>query len=301
MALFKVSERHSSQSGLVPEVEIIGLSVYARLQNQEVERIGSVDAVLINEAGQIRYLVIDTGFWIFGKKVLLPIGRCVDDPEQNRIYALGLQKEQVQNLPAYSDDQVIDADYEEQVQTIYKMSAADNSVAVESSSAVEQLGVKGYATSPLSPTRSPAIGTEDQDDKLYTMNEEHHRLKLYEERLVANKRREKTGEVTVTKRIETEQTEASVPIQKEKIVIEIESAPGATRVNTSTGSLQVGDNAHIDLHEERVDFSKEPTVHHEVTIRKESETDIVTAHETLRREELEVEIQGDASITERDV
>ena len=51
-------------------------------------------------------------------------------------------------------------------------------------------------------------------------------LKLYQERLVADKHREKTGEVTVGKRVETETARVSVPIEKERVVVERTAATG---------------------------------------------------------------------------
>lgn len=45
-------------------------------------------------------------------------------------------------------------------------------------------------------------------------------IKLYEERLVADKKRAKTGEVAIGKRVETETANVSVPIEKERVVIE---------------------------------------------------------------------------------
>jgi stress response protein YsnF len=53
------------------------------------------------------------------------------------------------------------------------------------------------------------------------MNEqEHQKLRLYEERLVANKIRRQTGEVAIGKRVETETARVSVPVEKERVVIE---------------------------------------------------------------------------------
>lgn len=63
------------------------------------EKVGSVYDVLVDEAtGQFRYFIVDTGFWIFGKKVLLPVGRANVDDNNKRIYVYNLTKEQVQDL-----------------------------------------------------------------------------------------------------------------------------------------------------------------------------------------------------------
>ncbi|MCZ0902230.1 DUF2382 domain-containing protein, partial [Microcoleus sp. HI-ES] len=63
--------------------------------------------------------------------------------------------------------------------------------------------------------------TYEQEPQLYQMNErEHHKFRLYEERLVAEKSRHKAGEVAIGKRVETETARVSVPTEKERVVIE---------------------------------------------------------------------------------
>ncbi len=36
------------------------------------EKVGSVNDLLVDDSGKFRYLIVSTGIWIFGKKVLLP-------------------------------------------------------------------------------------------------------------------------------------------------------------------------------------------------------------------------------------
>ncbi len=116
-------------------------------------------------------------------------------------------------------------------------------------------------------------------------------IKLYEERLVVDKDREKTGEVAIGKHVETETARVSVPIDKERVVIE--------RVAGSTEAVVPGDVAfgnteaiRMEVYEETPDIRKEAFVREEVTIRKEVSEETVTAQETLRREELEVNTDG---------
>ncbi len=116
-------------------------------------------------------------------------------------------------------------------------------------------------------------------------------VKLYEERLVVDKDREKTGEVAIGKHIETETARVSVPIDKERVVIE--RVTGNTEAVVS-GDVAFGDTATIrmEVYEETPDIHKEAFVREEVTIRKEVSEETVTAQETLRREELEVNTDG---------
>lgn len=71
------------------------------------DKVGSVEDGLFDDTtGQFRYLIVDTGVWIFGKKVLLPIGAARFDNSEERVYVDGLTKEQVENLPRVRRPQV---------------------------------------------------------------------------------------------------------------------------------------------------------------------------------------------------
>lgn len=293
MALFRIDDRYPDYSERFADIDsVIGASVYA-LENEEEERVGSINTVLIDDRDRIRYLVVDTGFWIFGKKVLLPVGRCVDDPERARIYAVGLRKAQVEKLPEYRDDLVVDDDYEAQVKSVYVTPAGDEAAtgtsAPANQAALESNPEIALGTAPAQPNGA----MYDQMPELYATNDEHHRrLRLYEERLVVDKQRIKTGEVTITKQVETDTVDRSLGVQKEKIVIEIESIAGATRVNVPEDSVQVGAATHMDLHGERAHVYKEPVVAQEINIRKVVEEEVVTVAEPLRRETLDVQPDG---------
>jgi hypothetical protein len=83
-----------------------------RLKGHEVEAtdggVGKVDEATADVRGG--YVVVDTGPWIFGKRVLLPAGviERVDDDDR-KVY-VNLTKEQIKNAPeleetAYEDDE----------------------------------------------------------------------------------------------------------------------------------------------------------------------------------------------------
>jgi len=75
--------------------------------------------MLVDETdGRFRYFIIDTGFWVFGKKVLFPVFRI--DYDDKHVYAERLTKEQVQDLPEFSEDLAINNDYEERVRGVYR-------------------------------------------------------------------------------------------------------------------------------------------------------------------------------------
>lgn len=117
---------------------------------------------------------------------------------------------------------------------------------------------------------------------------------------MTDKQRRKTGEVSVSKRVETDTAEVSVPVEKEKIVIEITTSSGQTpQVTAGNAEISEGEVVQMDVHEETANIRKQAVVREEINIRKEVERDTVTAKETVRREELDVDTSGKPDVVNR--
>jgi uncharacterized protein (TIGR02271 family) len=119
-------------------------------------------------------------------------------------------------------------------------------------------------------------------------------LKLYEERLVANKERVKAADVTVGKRVETETARVAVPVEKERVVVErITPSDAGTPVAPGTVNFgQQGEVARIEVFEEKADVSKQAFVREEIKVKKEVDRDTVEAQDQVRREVLDVNAPG---------
>ena len=65
------------------------------------------------------YIVVDTGPWIFGKKVMLPAGivRGIDEAEE-KVF-VNRTKEQIKNAPEYDDSLVADDTYRQGLGSYY--------------------------------------------------------------------------------------------------------------------------------------------------------------------------------------
>ena len=85
--------------------------------------IGSVDEAS-DDAGTA-YLVVDTGRWIFGRKVLLPAGTVQRIDHANRTVYVDRTKEQIKNSPEYDKDTFGTPEYREQVGSYYTGSYRD--------------------------------------------------------------------------------------------------------------------------------------------------------------------------------
>ena len=288
MALAKIADLYPNyKEDIFGGEDIKDFSVYD-LNN---DKVGSVYDIIVDETGSFRYLVLDTGFWIFGKKVLLPVGKANVDYSQRRVYAKGLTKDQAESLPEYSDDMTVDHSYEERVRNVYRGVGYNDTNTVRDGVAQE------YDSGAYNATTANDY-TYDREPDLYSHQEADGResLKLYEERLVANKERFRAGSVTVGKKVETETANVSVPIEKERVVIERTTPTDTTMVTPGEATFGGGEVARVELYEETADIKKQAFVREEVSVRKEVEKDIVTSNETIRREELDVQTEGDAVV-----
>ncbi|HEY9823119.1 MAG TPA: DUF2382 domain-containing protein [Candidatus Sericytochromatia bacterium] len=296
MPLFKIEDFNPNyRQDAFDGEDVKGLDVYA---GKTAEKIGTIHDVLVDDAGRFRYFVIDTGFWVFGKKVLLPVGRCNVDPQARRIYAVGLaSKEQAEKLPEYDESMTVDYDYEERVRHVYRAPTIESSVPVEAPRVVRTTASKKAHHVP----HDHKSYTYEQEPSLYQMNEQdHQKLRLYEERLIANKSRRQTGEVAIGKRVETETARVSVPVEKERVVIERRTPANAgTAVTPRDVDFREGEVAHMRVYEETAEIGKQAFVREEVTVRKEVQRDTVDATEILRREELDVDVNGKPVVNRR--
>lgn len=275
MALRKLTEAYPNyRQEIFGGDDIKGYDVYS---TEGDEKIGGVYEALIDAEGRFRYLVVDTGFWVFGKKVLVPIGSVQFDYDRHRVYLTGITKAQAESMPEYSEDMTIDYDYEERVRNVFRPTAATS---------------QATAASAAQPTYNrDTYNYDDHDRSLYEAKEgNNQKIKLYEERLLTSKSRQKTGEVAVGKRVETETAQVSVPVEKERVIIERTNPTSATEVTPGTPDFREGEVARLEVYEEQADIQKQPFVREEVSVRKEVTRETVDATETLRREELEVDV-----------
>ncbi len=289
MALYKLEDFAGNYSDAdFDSYEVRDFDVYSDIND---DKVGTVKHILVDDSGHFRYLVVDTGFWFFGRQVLLPIGRSRISYSNRRVDAIGLTKEQVENLPDFNDLEHVDYDYEERVRGVYRtpvrQAPLSTSTPVETSIPVDAPPASSDRAR-ITPDRNTY--TYEDEPNLYDMNQQDHQnLKLYEERLVANKSRVKTGEVSVGKHVETETARVAVPVEKERVIIERTTPNEAGRtVSSAEANFREGEVTRMDIYEETPDIQKEAVLREEVKIKKVVEQDTVEAEGTVRREELDV-------------
>ena len=93
------------------------LSATRDLDGFDVEaRDGSIDQASYDVGSS--FLVVDTGPWIFGRKVVLPAGTIERIDLENRKVVVGLTKDQIKDSPEYDPDS-FDDDYRDRLGSYY--------------------------------------------------------------------------------------------------------------------------------------------------------------------------------------
>jgi len=84
--------------------------------------IGKV-ATANNEAGA-SWLIVDTGPWIFGKKVMLPAGVVARINSENEVVHVNRTKEEIKNAPEFDEDRYQEQTYREELGGYYGFGVA---------------------------------------------------------------------------------------------------------------------------------------------------------------------------------
>ena len=227
------------------------------------EKIGKIEGALVEDTtGRIRYLIVDAGGWFSSKEVLVPAGlaRIVGDD----VFFDSLTKSQVEAMEVYDHD--YQYSYKEQYERDRQAFVADSIPEAERMEIAEH----NY--------NAP------------------NTLELLEERLTVNKDRIVAGLVKVGKHVVTEERNVNVDLEEEHANIE------RTNVNRPTerriGDVDGNQTIEIELEAERAHVNKETFVTEEVNIGKTTERHTETIVETIKREELDID--GDGNVIDRD-
>ncbi|PYZ95277.1 hypothetical protein CR194_07135 [Salipaludibacillus keqinensis] len=140
--------------------------------------------------------------------------------------------------------------------------------------------VLGAAVGGMSYTFTTKRNTSNGD--ITEANEE--KIQLKEEQLDIRKNRIQTGEVNVHKEVVEEDKTFTIPVKRQELVVE------------------AGDEEEyrIPLKEEQIEINKQPVKVNEVTLSKRQVHDVEQVTETIKKEEIDVDTEGDASIIEED-
>ena len=107
-----VAEIWTLNIGTVPNVDLSGFKVEA-LDGS----IGKVDEATYEAGGS--FVVVDTGPWIFGKKVMLPAGVIRDIDLDTETIFVNLTKDEIKNAPEFDENRYRDESYRSELGDYY--------------------------------------------------------------------------------------------------------------------------------------------------------------------------------------
>lgn len=146
-----------------------------------------------------------------------------------------------------------------------------------------------YRDRPWTDAREHVRGTWDDTEGDRT-------VQLREEEMVARKQTREAGDVTLRKDVVTEQRTMEVPVTHEEVTIErhpVDRKPADRPINE-------GETIRVPVREEEVTIEKRPVVREEVTIGKRARQDTKEVSGTVRREEVEINPEGDVRTYDAD-
>jgi uncharacterized protein (TIGR02271 family) len=124
------------------------------------------------------------------------------------------------------------------------------------------------------------------------------RVPVTEETAEVHKERREAGFITLRKRVETETQHISEPVMHTRVVAETREVPAGEQYayDADATTLREGEELRVPIVEEELIVEKRPRVTKEVVVRTQAETEQVERDVELRREEVEVEEEGDVDV-----
>lgn len=123
------------------------------------------------------------------------------------------------------------------------------------------------------------------------------KITLQEEKLDVDTNEVQTGEVNIKKNVTEETKTVEVPVKHEEVTIEKRPITGN---ETADGVLGDEEEITIPITEEQIEVTKRPVVTDEVVVNKETKEETKEVSETVRKEDLDVDTQGDVTVENDD-
>jgi uncharacterized protein (TIGR02271 family) len=241
-------------------------------------KIGSVDGVWVDDAtNRPEFVSVHTG-WLFGKSSIIPIENAqVNDA--SRSIQVPYSSDQVKDGPSYDTNAELSPADEDQIYNYYGL---------QRSTATSPTGYAAGGTGPTEDATAQ-VGTLDTAQGTLETGQEEVRVPVSEEELQVGKRQVEAGRVRLRKVVRTEQREVPVELRREEI--DIERAP-ATGAEVPSDAFQERE-FEVPITREEPVVGKEAHVTGEVRVGKDVETEQRTVGGEVRREEVELDEEGD--------
>jgi uncharacterized protein (TIGR02271 family) len=118
-------------------------------------------------------------------------------------------------------------------------------------------------------------------------------VRAHAEQLHVEKQNVQTGDVRVRKEVHTEHKTIEVPVEREEVVIERHPVAGQS---AGGATIHEGQEIRIPVREEQIHVEKQPVVIEEVAVGKRKVQETKRVSDTVRKEEIKVETDGDVNV-----
>ncbi len=229
------------------------------------DKLGKVGEIYLDDqTGRPEWATVNTG--LFGSnESFVPLADASFDGDQ---LTLPYDKEKVKDAPNVSTDGHLTPDEERELYAYYGSGYSDDESRGDDGYTDTNAGQTGYDTS--GPTTDDAMTRS-------------------EERLDVGTETQETGRARLRKYVTTENVTQTVPVRKEKAVLETEPITGDNYDEASGGPDLSEEEHEVVLREERPVVSKTTEPVERVRLGTEETTDSETVSEEVRKEQIEAE------------
>jgi len=156
----------------------------------------------------------------------------------------------------------------------------------------EILSLPTYEAGSFGRAQAGMAGASGRMDTERMDTDREARLTLSEEELAVGKRQVASGEVDIQKRVETQHVRESVPVMHEEVTVERRPVTGMSGTAPTIGA----DEIRVPISHEEVIVEKRVMPKEELVIKKHQVQGEQVVEEDIRRERVEVNRTGDATV-----
>jgi uncharacterized protein (TIGR02271 family) len=265
--------------------EVIGATAYG----DDGEKIGKVGQLFLDDqTGQPEFVTVNTG--LFGtSESFVPVADATFNGDR---LVVPFSKDKVKDAPNVDlDGRHLDESEEQRLYEYYGLSTSRTSGYTDTGRTDTDTTAAGYAdtTRTTDTDRDITSGTEGHDTSGPTTDDAMTRS---EEQVQVGTTSQEAGRVRLRKYVTTEQETHTVPVRKERAVLETEPITEGN-VGSATSGPDISEEEHeVVLREERATVDKTVEPVERVRLGTETTTDEETVTEEVRKEH--VEVDGDA-------
>jgi uncharacterized protein (TIGR02271 family) len=249
--------------------QLIGRTVYST----DGDKIGDIRQVYLNDqTEQPEFMTVNTGL-LGTSENFVPLSEAQLSGDQ---VTIPFDKDKVKNAPNIAPDGHIDESQERELYAYYGLPGTGVNTGLDTGSAqrgVSETGTVGHDTS--GPTTDQAMTRS-------------------EEQLHVGKERQEAGSARLKKWVETENHSETVPVEKERAVLEREPVTEGNADEALSGPAISEEEHEVVLTEERAVADKTVEPVERVRLGKETVTEEQTVSDDVRKEHIEVE--GDTDV-----